>query len=260
MAAEGEHINYSIVCVNRIGSTDSYPILLMYNVIGIDIAGERIYTFHPIRYPNSAFPQSVYDKLDQPLPGIPTSKINVRYGEHERIHKTYMHAMNRCIVRHDGSMVIPVVCLTGGYHCLGKEYWNAHESSYATYRYIPRPSAPGVSVHVKMFPKGIVSAEIGPVQRSEATTGAPGQESVHALQQESATVPQRIINAYIEHAVMKGENCSITMEPLIKELCVVTPCWHVFHTSGLMPWIAQTHRCPTCHSACQNEKIMKFVA
>ncbi len=271
MEAEADTtIQYNVVGVYRNGSTNDYPVILLFHVNGIKMGEEQIYTFHIIQYPNTAFPQSVYEPIEHPLPGLPNRKINVRYGAEERTHKTYLHSMNRCITLTDGSAV-PIVLMTDGYHCLGKEYWHAHMPAYASYRYIPRPAAPlpnGVSLQPRMFPKeggypmasrdnlGCTCERCRRGSRYMLRTSMPIANPEPAFE----NVPQRIINSFIENAETKEETCAITMEPIQRGDCVVTPCWHLFQKEAFLEWIGRQKYCPTCHARCSAEKLMKYVA
>lgn len=260
-------IHYNVVGVYRSGSTNDYPILLLFHVNRIKLGEEQIYTFHIIQYPNTAFPQSVFTHIAHPLSGLPTRKINVRYGAEERTHKTYIHSMDRCITLTDGN-VIPIISMTDGYHCLGKEYWHAHTPAYASYRYIPRPAGDYGGNIIRMFPK-----EDGYPMASRDNLGCTCERCVRGRGRSLLTVtpassnpeptfenvPQRIINSFIENAEKKEEFCAITMEPIRRTECVVTPCWHLFQREAFLEWNARQKSCPSCHARCSVEKLMKYV-
>jgi hypothetical protein len=267
-SAEEHNIQYNVIGVYRNGSTNDHPILLLYHVNGIKFGDEQIYTFHIIRYPNTSFPQSVFTHIAHPLPGLPIRKINVRYGAEERTHKTYIHSMDRCITLTDGN-VIPIITMTDGYHCLGKEYWHAHDPAYAMYRYIPRPSTESGRVTPRMFPKeggypmasrdnlGCTCARcISGRGRGLLTVTPPTNLTAEPTFE---NVPQRIINSFIENAETKQEFCAITMEPIQREECIVTPCWHLFQKEAFLEWIGRQKACPACHARCSVEKLMKYV-
>ncbi len=62
---------------------------------------------------------------------------------------------------------------------------------------------------------------------------------------------KRIADILIADAVSKGEQCSISLNPLTPDTaCCVAPCYHIFEKEAIQTWLSTKHTCPTCREPC----------
>lgn len=66
----------------------------------------------------------------------------------------------------------------------------------------------------------------------------------------TASLPQHIVNSYIQSLLDKHEVCPITMEPFAQDSVVITPCGHAVSQDAAVHWIQDAHSCPVCRKAC----------
>jgi hypothetical protein len=64
------------------------------------------------------------------------------------------------------------------------------------------------------------------------------------------SMPQHIVNAYIDTLIQRNEACPISMNPLTRETACLTPCGHVASHHEATRWIQDAHSCPVCRSSC----------
>jgi hypothetical protein len=60
------------------------------------------------------------------------------------------------------------------------------------------------------------------------------------------TIPQHIVNTYIEGLIQKHECCPITMNEFTKDTTCITPCGHAMLLRSAERWIQDAHSCPVC--------------
>jgi hypothetical protein len=75
------------------------------------------------------------------------------------------------------------------------------------------------------------------LNRNQVTREAPPSNT---------TIPQHIVNTYIEGLVEKGESCPISMLVLEKQTTCITPCGHAMLLHSAERWIQDAHSCPVC--------------
>lgn len=61
-----------------------------------------------------------------------------------------------------------------------------------------------------------------------------------------STIPQHIVNLYIEGIVAKKELCPITINELQKHTTCITPCGHAMTHSSMKHWLQGGNSCPVC--------------
>lgn len=59
-------------------------------------------------------------------------------------------------------------------------------------------------------------------------------------------LPTRIRDIIVADVISKGDECSITMEPLTAENLAVTSCFHFFEKTAIDKWMSENHTCPQC--------------
>ena len=64
---------------------------------------------------------------------------------------------------------------------------------------------------------------------------------------------KRIRDIIVADIISKGDECSITMEPLTAENLAITSCFHFFEKDAINKWISDNHTCPQCR-----ERAMLF--
>ena len=69
------------------------------------------------------------------------------------------------------------------------------------------------------------------------------------------TVPQYILNGYIESLVTRVTTCPITMLELTLENTRITPCYHAISDEALQTWFATSETCPVCRSPCNYNQL-----
>jgi len=72
------------------------------------------------------------------------------------------------------------------------------------------------------------------------------------------TMPQHIVNAYLERLIQAHELCPISLEPLQRETAVLTPCGHGVSRREAERWIQDAHSCPVCREACSLAELMSW--
>jgi hypothetical protein len=96
-----------------------------------------------------------------------------------------------------------------------------------------------------LFPSG------EPPARVEQEHHAPRRGQTEPTQTiVTASLPQHIVNSYIQTLLQAGETCPISMEPLTQESSVITPCGHAVSKDAAVHWIQGAHSCPVCRKAC----------
>jgi len=63
---------------------------------------------------------------------------------------------------------------------------------------------------------------------------------------EELVLCKRIRDIIVADIISKGEECSITMEPLTAENLAITSCFHFFEKTAIGKWICEHHTCPQC--------------
>jgi len=61
-----------------------------------------------------------------------------------------------------------------------------------------------------------------------------------------AQLCKRIRDIIVADIISKGDECSITMEPLTAENLAITSCFHFFEKTAINKWISDNHTCPQC--------------
>lgn len=57
---------------------------------------------------------------------------------------------------------------------------------------------------------------------------------------------KRIRDIIVADIISKGDECSITMEPLTAENLAITSCFHFFEKEAIGKWMNENHTCPQC--------------
>jgi len=64
------------------------------------------------------------------------------------------------------------------------------------------------------------------------------------------TIPQHMINTFIETLLNKNEMCPILMEPFTKDSIRITSCGHSISKQSAETWFSQKKICPVCRTPC----------
>ena len=74
----------------------------------------------------------------------------------------------------------------------------------------------------------------------------------------SISMPQHIVNTYIDTLISRGDTCPISMNPLTREGACLTPCGHVVSRREATRWIRDAHSCPVCRTGCTVEGLQSW--
>lgn len=66
----------------------------------------------------------------------------------------------------------------------------------------------------------------------------------------SHTIPMSIAKLIIENTEMDNNICPITLDPIKKESCSITSCFHVFNKDAIAIWLSSNDTCPVCKQLC----------
>ncbi len=72
------------------------------------------------------------------------------------------------------------------------------------------------------------------------------------------TMPQHIVNAYIDTLIGRGDTCPISMNPLTREEACLTPCGHAVSRHEATRWIQDANSCPVCRAGCTVEALQSW--
>jgi hypothetical protein len=84
----------------------------------------------------------------------------------------------------------------------------------------------------------------------------PAEDSKRAIQ--PTKIPNHIFRVYVENAVLKGEECPITLEKFTTKTVGCTPCGHLFEKNAIKKAIDATRKCPTCRAETRREDIQTW--
>lgn len=75
------------------------------------------------------------------------------------------------------------------------------------------------------------------------------------------SIPTHIMTSHIELAILKNEDCPISLSPLTKGTVAYTPCGHLFNYESLCETFKSTQlkSCPTCRAPMTQANITKFI-
>lgn len=82
-----------------------------------------------------------------------------------------------------------------------------------------------------------------------SSTTCSNTEEKHSIK----PVPKYVADLLIKNSVEKDEKCPITMDPIDKETCSVTSCFHIFEKSSIETWLTNKDnksKCPVCKQVC----------
>jgi flagellar biosynthesis GTPase FlhF len=74
------------------------------------------------------------------------------------------------------------------------------------------------------------------------------------------SMPQHIVNGYLEALFEKKEECPISCEPLTKEAAVLTACGHALSRLAAERWMSNAHSCPVCRLPCEVKGLQMWKA
>ena len=75
------------------------------------------------------------------------------------------------------------------------------------------------------------------------------------------SIPTHIMTSHIELAILKNDDCPISLSPLTKGTVAYTPCGHLFNYESLCESFKSTQlkSCPTCRAPMTQANITKFI-
>lgn len=78
--------------------------------------------------------------------------------------------------------------------------------------------------------------------------------------QAQPTMPQHVVNTFIDAEIARGTVCPISQEPLTRDTACLTPCGHVYSFDEVAHWIQGGHSCPECRAACSVAQLQRWSA
>lgn len=148
---------------------------------------------------------------------------------------------------------IPVFHLTQATICLSSTFNRLDQTEYAHWRVSIEPFMPIIS------PSELarIQQPHRPIQLPISITHRP----IVLPQPATTTVappsmPQHIVNSYIEISIAREETCPISMAPLTRETASLTPCGHLCARHEAEHWIQGAHSCPVCRSPCSVAQLL----
>ena len=115
---------------------------------------------------------------------------------------------------------------------------------YPTIEIIEVPVEVPVEVHVEV-----------PV---EILVEVPVEVRVEVPARNQQSLPQYILNGYIENIVTKKESCPILMTELALDTTCITPCGHAMSKEGLDSWFQTSQTCPVCRTAFLQDQLQTW--
>jgi len=84
------------------------------------------------------------------------------------------------------------------------------------------------------------------------------KEFLYRFYKEFLTIPQSIINGYIETLLAKQEICPISLILLTKDTICITKCGHAFSHLSMKHWIQDAHSCPVCREPVSEHELQVY--
>ena len=146
---------------------------------------------------------------------------------------------------------IPVMNMTHRGLCLSSKFNRLDQPDYAQWRVKVEPFIPILSPN--LLHRHHLRADRDPpitliTPQRVAITTIPVAPVIPVT-----SMPQHIVNAYIDTLIGRGDTCPISMNPLTREMACLTPCGHVASRCEATRWIQDAHSCPVCRSQCSVE-------
>ena len=115
-----------------------------------------------------------------------------------------------------------------------------------------------IFLHKDMYEGFRFSCKADSILRSPPNPAGGRSSSIPSLSTRNTkgSIPQHILNAYIDGLLEKNENCPIEMTPLTKETIRITPCGHSMSVNAAEYWITCKHSCPVCREGCSVDQLL----
>ena len=89
----------------------------------------------------------------------------------------------------------------------------------------------------------------------EVLVEVPVEVRVEVPARNQESLPQYILNGYIENMVTKKETCPILMTELALDTTCITPCGHAMSKEGLDSWFQTSQTCPVCRTPFSQDQL-----
>ena len=139
---------------------------------------------------------------------------------------------------------IPVFHLTNPTICLSSTFNRLDQPEYSDSRIKLEPYMPIIA------PSELYRRQHQALPPMPSIFPAPAPQLQTQQPQQTTTMPQHIVNSYIEMSISREETCPISMAPLSRETACLTPCGHLSARHEAERWIQGAHSCPVCRSPC----------
>lgn len=241
---------------------------------------------HPIEAIHHGTCESSYDRwLGNTAPTVIIRRDSIHPESNGKLHITtitYTGYMIRC---HQTPMLIPIFNLTNKCLILPTRFITIDSPGNNAWRfplrYGDRIMAPTYNRRMDLQRAALAMAEAtarnlienygtgtgaGPAYEAPSPTipiaypigGTPQRQQSpqrQQPQQPQQSLPQHIVNAYIDDIVRKGDECPIEMTSFTRENTALTPCGHAVLRSAAIRWMLNANSCPVCRIACSQEQL-----
>lgn len=184
-------------------------------------------------------------------------------NEHKKLYKTTA-IYSKFAIRQAHGTLIPVLDLNKARLVLPSRFTNLHDNQNDRFRFELRLGVPiepdSIRTLREMRQQAIQLAELEAARMIIRMQANTNQRQVTVQAPRPRSLPQHIVNQYLESLVAKQEACPITMAPLDKDSACLTPCGHALDSSSAKHWISNEHSCPVCRQECSESDLLVWTA
>lgn len=101
--------------------------------------------------------------------------------------------------------------------------------------------------NLRDFPQLSGSGSLLPLHRPDQSMSIDGSANDF--------IPHHVLKIFIENAISKNEQCSISMEDITLENAAYLPCGHLFTIDSIKKAVEISEKCPNCRKKVRNEQI-----
>jgi hypothetical protein len=156
-------------------------------------------------------------------------EVNIKQHNSSNVHKVSIK-YNNTIIKYNDS-IIPLFKIGIPCTVLDDIFFHLKESQYVSFRF---------------------EMKNGPIQQSiikPSTTIVLHKNSI----------PQHMINTFIESLLDKKEICPILLESFTKDTICITSCGHPISKQSAETWFLQKKTCPVCRAPCDSNILYSWI-
>lgn len=199
-------------------------------------------------------------------------KLSSDGTQHGRLVHTKVKFDNIVISITGANQQIPCLDVSDAVRILPRRFIDLEADRRGTYRFFLRPREPiiqgwnnvmgGVELRDAHALLQRIEERFGitaaPHVTPQPTAPAPATQQRIQVRSVQPTMPQHVVNAFINSEIAAGRVCPISQEPLTRDTACLTPCGHVYSFDEVARWIQGAHSCPDCRAAVEVGQLQRW--